>query len=335
MSGVLATALALLLSIAACSVDTDGEAPSKQAPSAAATAAEKPAAVPTTENGPTNLLLVTLDTTRGDALGAYGQRLDASPNIDRLAAGGVLFEQAVSSSPQTLPSHSTLFTGKYPYVHGVRANSGYVLSEQNITIAEVLRDAGYRTGAEVAALVMQEATQITQGFDHYRGADTPGVKRKRIRYSKGEIREKELAVRVASDISRRGIEFIRGNRERKFFLWLHYFDPHEPYSAPAAFNAKIPSSPYHAELASADSQIGPVIDELERLGLRERTLVVLTSDHGEGLGDHGEWTHSYFVYQSTMHVPLIFWGPSSLLPGTRIHSPVRTVDIAPTILELL
>jgi hypothetical protein len=182
MSGVLATALALLLSIAACGVDTDGGASSKPMPSAAATGAEKPAAGVATDKSPTNLLLVTLDTTRGDALGAYGQRLDASPNIDRLATGGVLFEQAVSSSPQTLPSHSTLFTGKYPYVHGVRANSGYVLSEQNITIAEVLRDAGYRTGAEVAALVMQEATQITQGFDHYRGADTPGVKLKRIQY---------------------------------------------------------------------------------------------------------------------------------------------------------
>ncbi len=293
------------------------------------------ATAPASSSPGVNLILITLDTTRADALGAYGQQQQASPHIDRLAAHGVLFEQVTTSAPETLPSHATLFTGKWPYVHGVRANSGYVLSERNLTLAEVLRDRGYRTGAEVAAPVLRKETLITQGFDHYRGAESPGVVLKEIKYTEGEERKVKKPMRVGSDISAKGIEFLRRNHEETFFLWLHYFDPHDPYSAPATFNAMFPDSRYLAEVASMDFQIGRVMEEVERLGLRDKTLVVLTADHGEGLYEHDEPTHSYFVYDSTMRVPLILSGLKRLPAGRRVPSLVRTLDIAPTALELM
>jgi len=318
----------LLLCLAGCSEQAD------QAP--AATRSRKP---PATARAP-NLLLITLDTTRADALGSYGHpgptpTPTPTPNIDRLAASGLLFEQVTSASPETLPSHASLFTGQWPPTHGVRSNSGYVLSEQNVTLAEILRDHGYRTSAEVSAEVMRKATLITQGFDQQRDNESPNVVLKQIRFTAGETRTKTEPQRVGADISDKGIDFMRRQRKRPFFLWLHYFDAHHPYSAPAAFNAKFPDSPYHAELASADHQVGRVLDELARLGLREDTLVVLLADHGEGLMEHGEPSHSYLVYDTTMRVPLILAHPGTLPANRRIPSLVRTVDVLPTVLELL
>ena len=285
--------------------------------------------------GSLNLLLITLDTTRADALGAYGQRLPSSPAIDRLAATGVLFEQATATHPETLPSHASIFTGRWPHVHGVRANAGYVLADENLTLAEVLRSHGYKTAAEVATGVLRRETLITQGFESYRGADSPGVELKQIRFEDGRGEKFAKQMRVGSDITARGIDFLRAEQKQKFFLWLHYYDAHDPYSAPARFNHQIPESPYHAEVASQDFQVGRLIAELVRLGLRANTLVVLTADHGEGLDEHGEPSHSYFVYQTTMHVPLIFWGLEGLPAGKRVASMVRTVDIVPSVLDLL
>ena len=281
-----------------------------------------------------NLLLITLDTTRADALGVYGQPLPTSPEIDRLANSGVLFEQVMTSHPETLPSHATIFTGKWPYAHGVRSNAGYLLAEHHVTLAEVFRRRGYRTGAEIAAPVLRKQTRITQGFEHYRDLDSPGIERKIVRYKTGEVREREHEIRTAKNITDRAIDFLREDRDGKFFLWLHYFDAHSPYAAPAAFNLRIPESPYHAEVASADHEIGRLVRELDRLGLRGRTLIVLTSDHGEGLDEHDEPSHSFYIYETTMRVPLIMSGlgmPASI----RIPSLVRTADIAPTVLELM
>ncbi len=282
-----------------------------------------------------NLLLITLDTTRADALGTYGQPLDTSPNFDRLAARGVLFEQVTTSNPETLPSHSTIFTGRWPYVHGVRANAGYLLAERNVTLAEVLRSHGYRTGAEIAAPVLRKETLVTQGFDHYRGTESPGVELKVVHYLQGHELEQKRPIRLGRDISARGIEFIRENRDQSFFLWLHYFDAHNPRQPPDMFVRKIPTSPYHAEVAGADFQVALVLRELERLGLDNRTLIVITADHGEGLLDHGEPSHSYFVYDSVMRVPWILAGLPQLPKGLRVRSLVRTVDLAPTVLDLL
>jgi arylsulfatase A-like enzyme/Flp pilus assembly protein TadD len=286
---------------------------------------------------PLNVVLITLDTTRADALGTYGQALPTTPNLDRLAETGVVFEQAMTSSPATLPSHATIFTGLQPFAHGVRANAGYVLADRHTTLAEVLAKHGYRTGAEIAAAVLSAESRIAQGFEHRRDASSPGVQLVSLTFAPNTPDQKIVTkpIRLGSDITRRGIEFIERNRGEPFFLWLHYFDPHSPYKAPSEFNAEIPSSPYHAEVASADHEVGRIVERIEDLGLRERTLVIVTADHGEGLGDHGEATHSFFVYDSTMRVPLIFWGLEGRLESRRVESLARTVDIAPTVLELL
>jgi arylsulfatase A-like enzyme len=297
---------------------TDAHATGHDAPTPSATARR-------------NLILVTIDTTRADAIGAYGQSRPTTPTLDALADQGVLFEQVVSSNPETLPSHATLFTGKWPFSHGVRANAGHVLADRHETLAERLRDAGYHTRAEVAAPVLGGATRITQGFDVVRDPDSEGVRLERMRQDDG-IRT--LPVRTGSDVGASAREFLHRTRARPFFLWLHFFDPHDPYDPPARFARKIPDSAYHAEVAAADAEVGRVLESLERRGLADDTYVVVTSDHGEGLGDHGEATHSYFIFEATMRVPLLLAGPD-LPAGVRIDAPVRTIDVLPTLLELL
>jgi arylsulfatase A-like enzyme len=289
---------------------------------------------PVTRRKP-NLVLITLDTLRADALGAYGQSANTSPTIDRLASEGVLFERVASSNPETLPSHATLLTGRWPYTHGVRANAGYVLAERNVTLAEQLGAQGYATAAEIAAPVLSNTTGITQGFGSYRGPDSPGVKLKRVADATNPKNSHATKTRVGSDVSARGIEFIRKNRRRPFFLWLHYFDAHQPYAPAEMFRRRFPRSPYHAEVATVDFQVGLVVAELERLGLAGRTLVVITADHGEGLGEHGEESHAYLVYDTTMQVPLVLWGLEDLPLARRIPGLVRTVDVAPTALDLI
>ena len=282
-------------------------------------------------DGPQNVLLISVDTLRADALGAYGQRLRPSPNIDRLAAEGVRFERCIAAAPSTLPSHGTIFTGKFPFAHGARANSGYVLSDENVTLAEVLQSHGYVTAAEIAAVVIGRHSQLSQGFDQYREVNSFDVERKTF-VERGE--KQEMAEREAADIARHAVRFLETHTDEKFFLWLHLFDPHSFYLADEPFRSRFASSPYHAEVAVADHAIGEVLKTLERLDLEERTLVVLTSDHGEGLMEHGEETHSYYVYETTMAVPLIMRGPG--LPRDKVIRPlVRTADIAPTILDLL
>jgi arylsulfatase A-like enzyme/Tfp pilus assembly protein PilF len=281
---------------------------------------------------PLNVVVITLDTTRADALGAYGQTLPATPRIDALAANGLLFEQALTSAPSTLPSHSTLFTGKHPYAHGVRSNFGYVLPEANVTLAEVLRSRGYRTAAEIAAPVLARGRQLEQGFDVYRD---PGKVETLVERFEEQQAGRSRLTRNAEEITRFGVEFLRENRARPFLLWLHYFDPHHPYEPPFEFARRIPGSPYHAEVARTDDAVGHIVDEIERLGLRERTLMVVTADHGEGLGQHAEDSHTFFVYDTTMRVPLIFWGADVVPRGRQVSSLVRLVDVAPTLLDLL
>lgn len=324
--GIARVNLAVLLAVSlfACSGDEEG-------------ASESPAPVAKSESTRSpNLVVITLDTTRADALGAYGQTLDTSPHFDRMSNEGVLFTDAMASSPETLPSHATIFTGKQPFSHGVRGNGGYVLADDQLTLAEVLTGAGYETRAEIAALVMKEETRIAQGFSTVRGTTSEGVKLRAVfRERDGGVKAEVITVRDSGDITDSGIDFVRQNRDEKFFLWLHYFSAHAPYSPVPEFHQKIPSSPYHAEVAHQDSEMGRFIAELETLGLRDNTLVVITADHGEGLLDHGERTHSYFLYDTTMKVPMLFWGLDSLPSGKRIDSLVRNVDIAPTALDLL
>jgi choline-sulfatase len=286
-------------------------------------------------DAPLNVVLVTMDTTRADALGCYGQALPSSPHLDGLAAEGVRFAQVVTSSPSTLPSHATILTGKQPYAHGARSNSAYVVAESNLTLAEVFRQHGYSTGAEIAAQVIGSRTHLDQGFDHYRDLDDFDIERKTVPTGDPDRPDRlELPERPAEDITRRGIEFLRAHRDRPFFLWLHYYDPHRWHFPPERFLRRIPDSPYHAEILYVDDGIGRIASEITRLGMRGRTLLLVTADHGEGNGEHGEETHSYFVYDTTMRVPLILWG-ADLLPRGRVVQPlVRTVDIAPTLVDL-
>ena len=270
-----------------------------------------------------NVVIVTLDTTRADALGAYGQALDVTPRLDALAREGLLFEQVVSSSPSTFPSHASLFTGQQPYTHGVRANAGYVLADATLTLAEVLRDNGWATGAEIAATVLGRFQRLDQGFQLYRDPA-----------ARAEGRSGAPLTRPGPDVTRHGVAFLRENRHRPFFLWLHYYDPHQPFAPPPRFARMFPEDPYLAEVRLVDRQVGIVIDEIRRLELDELTIVVVTSDHGEGLDEHDEETHTFFVYDSTMRVPLLFWGPGRV-PVGRVRSLVRLVDVAPTLLDLL
>jgi len=319
--GVAARALWCLASIAIAGCRRESEAPA---------AAPTPAAA----RAP-SVIVITLDTTRADALGSYGQRRPITPNLDRLAAEGVQFLQCASAAPSTLPSHSSLFTAKFPFAHGVRSNAGYVLADENTTLAEVLSAHGYRASAEIAAPVIGSHTQLGQGFDRYHDLEFPDIQRKTIRVRDGEQeRAVEVDEREAEDITKFGLRFLTEHRSEKFFLWLHYFDAHQPYSPPGRFYATSSESPYHAEVQYVDEQIGRILQQIEGLGLRDRTLVVVVGDHGEAMGEHGENTHMFFVYDGTIRVPLLIWG-AGVPAGLKVSSLVRTVDVAPTVLEML
>jgi arylsulfatase A-like enzyme len=329
--GPVALVLALFSLVGACD---STEVPLTDRGSAGLAREPTSASVPTeTSRKPPNLILITLDTLRADALGIYGSGRGASPELDRLGGDGVVFERAITSAAETLPSHATLFTGLHPFEHGVRSNAGFTLDEEQETLAERLRDAGYVTAAEIAAPVLQERTRIAQGFAHRRDSQSKDVEHLVVRYR--DIAEPiEKTVRTGADITRHGLAFIERYSRSPFFLWLHYFDTHDPYYPPEPFRGRYPGEPYFEEVASVDAQIGRVVRQIEKLGLRERTLVVITADHGEGLGDHGEQSHAFFVYDTTMRVPLIAWG-LDLPRGRRVEGLARTVDIVPTTLELL
>jgi len=294
-----------------------------------------PRAISDEKTAPMNVVFITLDTTRADALGLYGNERNTTPELDRVAERGAVFEQAYTSQPSTLPAHATMMTGRLPFAHGARANAGYVLPYDNETLAEVFSRHGYVTAAEIAAPVIGRQTQLDQGFQKFRDLQSFDVRRKHINVLRdGEFERQELVERDAADITRRGLEFLRRNADSPFFLWLHYFDAHSFYIPPPPWNSRFSDMPYYSEVHFADYNIGRVFEELRKLGIVERTLVVVVSDHGEGLNEHDEITHSYFVYDTTMRVPLVFILPGTIPPQLRLQQPVRTADIAPTVLEL-
>lgn len=279
---------------------------------------------------PLNVLLVTLDTTRADRLGSYGFALARTPRLDRLAAEGVRCSDAITVAPITLPSHASILTGLYPPAHGVRDNGTYALGDDAVTLAERLRDAGYRTQAFVSALVLNRRYNLGQGFDGYDddlwAEDEP--KLFMIRARPGE----RTAALTSDWLSAWGKEPPKARRP--FFLWMHLFDAHQPYGAGAADRALSPT-PYDAEIAVLDRAVGRVLDELARLRALDDTLVIVTADHGESLGEHGEKTHAVFIYDATVRVPLLLRNPR-LLPRGRVYDgAVRTVDLVPTILAAL
>jgi arylsulfatase A-like enzyme/Tfp pilus assembly protein PilF len=266
-----------------------------------------------------SILLISLDTTRADHLGCYGYRAASTPHIDRWADEGVVFEQALSPVPITLPAHASILTGLFAHRHGVRDNGIYGLPEGPETLPGRLAEAGYDTAAVVAAAVLDRQYGLDRGFGVY--DDT---------VSGGRF---EIAERKAGEVTDRALSVARG-LTRPFFLFVHYFDPHSSYDPPAPFSSRYRSSPYDGEIAYVDQELGRLRRELTSLGLLDDTIVVITSDHGEGLGEHGEPTHGVFLYQSTLHVPLVMVVPGLWPAGTRVQHLVSLVDIVPTLLEL-
>lgn len=298
-----------------------------------------------------NILLITVDTTRADHLGCYGNPLPITPNIDALAERGTIFENAYAPMPQTLPAHATLFTGLNPRQHGALENA-YMLPARVDTMAELLQAEGFRTGAFVAALVLSPFTGIGQGFEEY---DIPSE----ARY--GKI--KKVVRRPAEDVTEAALGWARKlDPSRRFLLWAHYYDPHEPFNPPGHARVQVPRSAvaawvqtrgskiqhtrlttdelvdywhgYAAEMRSMDEQIGRLLEGLSDLGLLEDTYVVLVGDHGEGLYEHGERGHGVNLYEELMRVPFVVWDPDGEFAGGRIRTPVTLADAFPTIMEL-
>lgn len=288
-------------------------------------------------NRDVNLLLITLDTTRADHLSCYGfwgtavgdrrYRGARTPHLDALAARGVRFVHATAEVPLTLPSHACIMTGTYPPVHGLRDMGGFVLAKSHPTIASITQAAGFDTAAFVGSRVLARHFGISNGFATYdddMGSDTeegklPGV----------------FPERRASVVTDRALAWLDGHgRQRRFFLWAHYYDPHAPYNPPEHYHHLYAQDLYSGEIAYMDEQVGRLLDGLDQRGLASRTLVVVIGDHGESLGEHGEMTHGIFLYDSTTRVPLIIAGPG-VPDGKVIGDQVRSIDIMPTVLAFL
>ena len=273
-----------------------------------------------------NVLIITLDTTRADRIGAYGDRGAVTPNLDRLAQEGVLFEQAITSAPLTLPAHSTLFTGLLPPRHGVRDNGGYVLDPRHLTLAKSLKDAGFNTGAFVGAFVLDGKWGLDQGFDTY--VDKFDVSKYKS-VSLGDV------ARRADEVVANAMPWLEQHADRRFFAWLHFYDPHSPYEAPEPFRSQFRDRPYAGEIAFVDHQVGRILRWLDTRGLADKTIVIAIGDHGESLNQHGEGTHGLFIYEATTRIPFILRAPLDEARGRRVKGVVRSEDVMPTVLDLI
>ncbi|MHC4439617.1 MAG: sulfatase-like hydrolase/transferase, partial [Planctomycetota bacterium] len=285
-----------------------------------------------------NILLISIDTCRADHLGCYGYPLDTTPNIDAVAGEGIVFEHTISPLPYTLPAHCTMLTGTIPPYHRVVDNTDYKLSEGDVTLAELLQEKGYVTAGFVSSFILDSRFGLEQGFDFYdddfeEASDTMDI-------------NQQIGGETTNDV----IEWLRTHKDEKNFIFLHYYDPHFTYEPPEPFASKFRNVPppehvktrfeqvlfdgYAGEIAYTDHCIGQVIDKLRELGLYDSTMIIITSDHGEMLGQHGEGFHGYFIYQPAIRVPLIFKLPR-LSKHKRITSTVGLVDIVPTVCSVL
>jgi choline-sulfatase len=275
----------------------------------------------------TNVLLISIDTLRADHLGCFGYAPAETPNLDRLAADGLRFDRAATVTPLTLPAHCSLMTGKFPASHGVRDNGGFYLGEDQTTLAKVLKARGFRTGGFVGAFVLDSRWGIHQGFERYFDD---------FDLSKFQGTGMDSVQRRGDEVLERALEWLQGDRQKPFFCWVHFYDPHTPYEAPEPFRSRFPPElpgPYDAEIAWTDSLVGRLLEALRKDGRLQRTYVIVVGDHGESLGEHGEQTHGFFVYDATIRIPLLMAGPG--IPSQAIPDQVRIVDVMPTILDLL
>ncbi|HET7452545.1 MAG TPA: sulfatase-like hydrolase/transferase [Thermoanaerobaculia bacterium] len=274
-------------------------------------------------SGPTNVLLVTIDTVRADHLGAYGFHAAETPNLDRLATEGVRFDDAMSAVPLTLPSHATILSGLLPPHHGLRNNGAGKFPADRDTLATRFAAAGYRTGAFVGAFVLDHRFGLARGFDTYddeipRDPSAPSALE---------------AERPGREVVDRALGWLGKPDTRPFFAWVHLYDAHAPYDPPEPFRSRHTDSPYDGEIASVDAQVGRLFQWLDANGRAKDTIVAVAADHGESLGEHGELTHGFFLYQPTLHVPLLLRAPG-LSRGSVVRLPVSLTDLAPTLAGL-
>ncbi|MCC6794394.1 MAG: sulfatase-like hydrolase/transferase [Candidatus Hydrogenedentes bacterium] len=281
-------------------------------------------AEPATTPPKPNIVLVTLDTTRSDRLGCYGYALARTPNIDFLATEGVRCTNAVTTAPITLPAHASIMTGLLPPAHGIRDNGAYTLSDEYTTLAEVLKQNGYTTGAFVSAVVLAKRYNLSQGFDVYDDN----------LYAEDDPKLFMIRDRPAPRTAERAVAWLReqSSTNKPFFLWVHFFDPHQPYESRYANRHLLPT-PYDAEIAQADEGVGAILNQLRNDNRLDSSIVAVTADHGESLGEHGEKTHAIFVYDATVRVPLIMRYPGKIVKGSVYKDPVSSIDLFPTILS--
>lgn len=268
-----------------------------------------------------NLLLITIDTLRADSLSCYGSNSVKTPNIDGLAEKGILFKKAFAHTSTTLPSHANILIGVTPLSHGVHDNSNFIVREEFLTLAEHLKGFGYSTGAVVGAYPLDSRFGLNQGFDFYDDD-----------YGNQNFQNPFYIERKAEEVVDIASKWLKGQRE-PWFLWVHCFDPHFPYESPEPFRSEFKGHPYDGEVAYVDFCLGELFSYLRNEGAFEKTVIVFTADHGESLGEHGEKTHGYFAYNSTIRVPLIVY-----LPGAgknQVNQTVSHIDIFPTVCDVL
>src|SRR5687767_8500731 len=273
-----------------------------------------------------NLVLITIDTLRPDHLECYGYKPIKTPHINGLAADGVLVEKAYTPIPLTLPSHASIFTGTYPIFHGVRDFTGFTLSKDRTTLATMLGSAGYRTGGVIGSAVLEARWGLNQGFEFYYDNFSFSLERD----------WQPIAERRGDVVVREGLGWLEKHKKSPFFLWMHLFDPHDPYEPPAPYAAQYSERPYDGEIAYTDEHVGTIVRYLKQNNLYENCLIVLLADHGESLGEHGERYHGFFIYDATLRIPMIFKLPAAAgVRGRRIPGPLRTIDVVPTVLQIM
>jgi len=273
-----------------------------------------------------SVILITVDTLRADHVGCYGAQTVKTPTLDALARDGVVFERAISQVPLTWPSHAVILTGTFPFQNGVQDFTGQPLALQFLTVSQAFQQAGYATGAVVSAFVLDRSWGLARGFDFYDDAFSAET---------FEKKDAGLVDRRAGESVAHAIAWLKKTPRRPFFLWLHLYDPHSPYDPPEPYRTEYRSHLYDGEIAYADHELGNLMSWLKQNRLYDSSLIVALSDHGESLGEHGEDEHGFFVYNATVHVPLIVKPPAgSGITAGRYREPVETTAVAPTLLQL-
>ena len=278
-----------------------------------------------------NVVLIIIDTIRPDHLGCYGYPLPTSPNIDAFSRECMVFKQAVTCAPLTLPSVAAMLTSTYPVFNNVRYNATFFLSDASITLAEILKQQGYTTAAFIGGFPLDSQFKVDQGFDVYDDDFSNSVEKREHRWIGFEVSDFE---RTAAEVNKSVFAWLERTRSDQFFLMVHYFDPHLPYAPPAPYDERF-ENPYDGEIAYTDEHVGGLLRKLEELGLKENSLIVLTGDHGESLGTHNEVTHGEFVYDTTVLIPLMLYHHKRIPAGRRVDTMVGSVDIMPTVLDFL